>query len=287
MLTSAHFLAPSVPDLILATFDRNLGVSAAPFASLHCSFGVGDQTEKVQANRLMMKQALGINRLVSARQVHGDQIIRIQETPDNDQEIDGVDALMTNRKDVGLMIKHADCQAILLHDPVQSAIAAVHCGWRGSVLNIIEKTVETMNASYQSRPEDIMASISPSLGPCCAEFINYRKELPVSFQAFQQRHNYFDFWKISRSQLMRAGLQPEKIRIAAICTCCSPDFFSYRRARRKGDGITGRNCSIIALRDKARIAGVAGAIPVTPSIESHLLDSVHSVSPDTKQRPRH
>jgi hypothetical protein len=278
MLTPSSFLAPpSTPDLIQATFDRHHGTSATPFTSLNCSFGVGDQIEKVQTNRQMMKQSLGINLLVSARQVHGDQILRIQETPDNDQEIDGIDALMTNRKDVGLMIQHADCQAILLHDPVQSAIAAVHCGWRGSVLKIIEKTVTMMNASYQSRPEDIMASISPSLGPCCAEFINHRQELPVSFQAFQQRHNYFDFWKISRSQLMRAGLQPEKIRIAAICTCCSPDFFSYRRARRKGDGITGRNCSIIALRDKARIAGVAGAIPVTPSIESHLLDSVRSV----------
>ncbi len=225
MLTASTFLSPSAPDLIQATFDRHHGVSGTPFASLNCSFGVGDQTEKVQANRQMLKQSLGISRLVSARQVHGDQIIRIQETPDSDQEMDGIDALMTNRRDVGLMIQHADCQAILLHDPVQSAIAAIHCGWRGSVLRIIEKTVRMMNACYQSRPEDILASISPSLGPCCAEFINHRQELPLSFLAFQQRSNYFNFWQISRSQLMEAGLQPKKIKIAATCTCCNLDFF--------------------------------------------------------------
>jgi len=47
----------------------------------------------------------------------------------------------------------------------------------------------------------ISAAISPSLGPCCAEFINHRQELPASFLAFQTRANYFDFWQISRTQL--------------------------------------------------------------------------------------
>ncbi|MBU0664049.1 MAG: peptidoglycan editing factor PgeF [Proteobacteria bacterium] len=247
MLTPCTHITSSVPDLIQATFNSYHGVSAAPFASLNGSFGVGDCADKVQANRNRMKQALGINRLISARQVHGDQIFRLGETPDSDQELDGIDALMTDRRGVGLMIQHADCQAILLHDPVQSAIAAVHCGWRGSVIRIIEKTVEMMNSCYQSRPEDIAASISPSLGPCCSEFINHRQELPTSFQAFQTRSNYFDFWQISRFQLMEVGLHPEKISVAGICTSCSPDFFSYRRAIRQGNGITGRNCTIISL----------------------------------------
>ncbi len=252
MLTPSTFTTSAAP-LIRATFDRHHGVSGAPFGSLNGSFGVGDCAEKVQANRNRMKQSLGINRLVSARQVHGEQIFRIEEMPDSDQEIDGIDALMTNRRGIGLMIQHADCQAILLHDPVQSAIAAVHCGWRGSVIRIIEKTVEMMSSCYQSRAEDMVAIISPSLGPCCAEFINHRQELPASFQAFQARSNYFDFWQISKAQLMKAGLQPDKIKMTKTCTACSPDFFSYRRAKRKGNGVTGRNCSIIALGNKAEV----------------------------------
>jgi YfiH family protein len=201
----------------------------------------------VQSNREKIKQSLGIKLLVSARQVHGEQISRILEIPERDEEIDGVDALMTDRRGVGLMIQHADCQAILLHDPRRSAIAAVHCGWRGSAIGIIEKTVQAMSSCYQSRPEDMVACISPSLGPCCAEFINHHQELPASFQAFQTRSNHFDFWQISRSQLMAAGLDPEQISMAGICTSCSPDYFSYRRAVRLGNGITGRNCTIIAL----------------------------------------
>ncbi|MEK6202178.1 MAG: peptidoglycan editing factor PgeF [Desulfobulbaceae bacterium] len=245
-------LTSSSPSLIRATFDRHEGESSAPFASLNGSFSVGDQEERVRANRQQMKASLGIRRLVSARQVHGEQIHRIEKTPERDEEVEGVDALMTDRRGVGLMIQHADCQAILLHDPVQSAIAAVHCGWRGSVIGIIEKTVRAMQSSYASRPEDLTATLSPSLGPCCAEFINHRQELPASFLSFQQRDNYFDFWQISRWQLLEAGLQPEKISLAAICTSCSPDYFSYRRAVRKGDGITGRNCSIIAMASASR-----------------------------------
>jgi YfiH family protein len=248
MLTPGFVTAPPTTDPIIATFDRNNGVSATPFDSLNCSFSVGDDPGKVKANRQRIKQSLGINHLVSARQAHGDQIQIIKEIPDHDQEIDGVDALVTDKRGIALMIQHADCQAILLHDPTQSAIAAIHCGWRGSVIGIIEKTVLKMQYFYNSRAQDISACISPSLGPCCAEFINHRQELPDTFLAFQNRLNYFDFWQISRSQLMAAGLQPEKINVMEICTACNPDFFSYRRTRRRdGEGITGRNCSIIAL----------------------------------------
>jgi len=248
MLTPLTFSAPSSPYLIQAIFNRHQGGSEARFASLNCSFGVGDQVQNVQANRDLIKRHLQIDRLVSARQIHGDAIFRVEEVPANDVEIEGVDAMMTDKRGVGLMIQHADCQAVLLHDPVQSAIAAIHCGWRGSVIGILEKTVRMMRSCYDSNPHNITAAISPSLGPCCAEFINHQRELPAAFQKFQTRDNYFDFWEISRSQLMKTGLLPENIKVAAICTACNPDYFSYRRATRRGDGITGRNGSVIALK---------------------------------------
>lgn len=247
MLSPYTFTAPSSARIILATFDRYQGVSDARFTSLNCSFGVGDATANVQANRSLIKEHLHVDRLISARQVHGDQVFRVEGIPERDEEIDGVDALMTDKRGVGLMIQHADCQAVLLHDPVRSVIAAVHCGWQGSVIGILKKTIQQMRSCYDSQPQDITAAISPSLGPCCAEFVNHRQELPATFLAFQTRDNYFDFWQISKAQLMEAGLLPGNIKIAAICTSCTPDYFSYRRARRRGDGITGRNGSIIAL----------------------------------------
>ena len=108
--------------------------------------------------------------------------------------------------------------------------------------------MKKMGLVFGSEPINLHAFVSPSLGPCCAEFIHYKKELPGDFQAFQVKPHYFDFWKISRYQLTGAGLVGENIEIAGICTSCSNDYFSYRRACRDGDGRTGRHCAVISLQ---------------------------------------
>lgn len=249
MQSSLHFhqLLPDTPSIIQASFTRHLGTSAPPYDSLNCSFGVGDNKQDVLKNRALIKERLGLSRLVSARQVHGNRVECVTELSENDLELDGVDALITHSKGVGLMIQHADCQAILLYDQAQSVIGAIHCGWRGNVLNIIGETVEKMTAVYQTQRQDVLAAISPSLGPCCAEFIHYRQELPSTFHTFQTHTNHFDLWKISQSQLIKAGMMPKNIFISGICTSCSRDFFSYRRSR-KQTMPTGRNCTVIGLR---------------------------------------
>ena len=145
------------------------------------------------------------------------------------------------------MIQQADCQAVLLFDPVRNVAAAVHCGWRGSVANILEKVVYRMISGFGVSPEELLVAISPSLGPCCAEFVNYKKELPVAFRSFKVQEDYFDFWRISKHQLVSAGVIEENITVTGSCTCCSKDYFSYRRSSRISDGVTGRNCSVIVM----------------------------------------
>ena len=127
-----------------------------------------------------------------------------------DKEVEGFDALITDLSGVGLMIQQADCQAVLLFDPVKEVIAAVHCGWRGSVQGILGRVIAVMVENYGTAPADLQAVISPSLGPCCAEFVNYRQELPAEFQQFMVRDNYFDFWQISRYQLISAGMSEQQ-----------------------------------------------------------------------------
>ena len=230
-----------------AMFDRHGGTSVGPFDSFNTSYTVGDLRSTVDGNRKKVKDFLSLDYLVSARQVHGDRIFSLNKRPEDDCEVDGYDALLTDLSDVGIMVQHADCQAVLLFDPIRKVIGAVHCGWRGSVLNILGKTVKTMTEEYHSQPKDILAVISPSLGPCCSEFINHRRELPPDFRTFEVRENHFDFWRISREQLRESGLIPSAITTSGICTCCSDDYFSYRRAKRLGDGRTGRNCSVVAM----------------------------------------
>ncbi len=230
-----------------AMFDRHGGASAEPFASFNTSYTVGDLRAAVAGNRKRVKDFLGVEFLLSARQIHGDRIFCLEKRPGEDYEVDGYDALLTDLPDVGIMIQHADCQAVMLFDPVCKVIGAVHCGWRGSAQDILGKTVKMMTDAYGSRPVDVLAAISPSLGPCCSEFINHNQELPPGFHSFMVRENHFDFWQITRVQLIESGLRSASITVSGICTACSTDYFSYRRAKRLGDDRTGRNCSVVAL----------------------------------------
>jgi hypothetical protein len=230
-------------------FDRQGGVSTGIFTSLNVGVYVGDDEEAVQENRRKVRESLGVPLLLSAKQVHGTGIYCLTEPLVENTEIDDVDALVTDLSDVGLMIQQADCQAVLLFDPVKAVIAAIHCGWRGSVQGILAKVITIMVENYGTVQADLQAVISPSLGPCCAEFVNYHRELPEEFHQFMVRDNHFDFWQISRFQLMNAGVSARNIETTAICTCCSDNYFSYRRATRLSGGVTGRNCSVISLQE--------------------------------------
>jgi YfiH family protein len=142
-----------------------------------------------------------------------------------------------------LTILVADCQPVMLFDPVRSVIANIHSGWRGSIINIIGRTVAEMQKRFGCLPADIHAGIGPSLGPCCAEFVNYREEIPESLWSYRVSNHHFDFWAMSRDQLLQAGLLPGRIEIGGLCTRCRRDlFFSYRAARR-----TGRMAAIIGM----------------------------------------
>lgn len=228
-------------------FNRHGGVSGDVFASLNVSFGTGDSPDNIKRNRTLIKQELGIQQLISGVQIHGRRVYVVKGSESSDSDVGQYDALISNRPGTGLMIQQADCQAVLLFDEEHGAIGAAHSGWRGSVANIIGATIEQMMHHYGTDPSALRAYISPSLGPCCAEFIHYRTELPLSFHRFQAEKHYFDFWQISVDQLMHAGVRFDAIQLPETCTCCSRDYFSYRRAVRESDGICGRQASVICL----------------------------------------
>jgi YfiH family protein len=231
LLTFPSLLSPL---LFHGVFNRCGGVSPAPWASQNVSFGLGDDPQNVRANRKRIKKTLGCAHLVSSRQVHGSRVFVAQESLEDDLEIEGFDGLVTNVPGLGLMIQQADCQAVMLFGPENTGVGIAHAGWRGSVADVISRTVVAMGEAFATAPGDIIAAISPSLGPCCAEFVNYKAELPVSLHGYQVRPNYFDFWAISRDQLCATGVRPENIHIAEICTCCNRDYFSYRRDKNTG-----------------------------------------------------
>lgn len=225
-------------------FLRHGGVSQDPFTSLNVGRKMGDPLQCTDENRSRITQILNIEHLISAYHIQGTHIEQVCEPKD---EFTNCDGLMTSEQSCGLLTIHADCQAAMFFDPIHGAIANIHAGWRGQVNQIYEKTISKMRDLFQTKPEDLLVAISPSLGPESAEFTNFRKELPEEFWPFQVKPMFFDLWAISRFQLEKCGVLPHHIQIAEIDTYANPqDYFSYRREKASGKR-TGNHGSVIAL----------------------------------------
>ncbi len=185
------------------------------------------------------EKLLGLQSLVLGNQVHKDTVMHVDKVPDQLLFVPACDGFMTNQKNTGLLVRHADCQAVIFFDPVKGVIANVHSGWRGSVQGILPKTVIQMQTQYGCRAEDLRICISPSLGPQAAEFRHYKNELPEDFYRYQVKPTYFDFWAISRYQLTSVGVLEDHIEIAKICTYSDHQrFYSYRRNKQCGFHLT-------------------------------------------------
>lgn len=236
------------PEIRHGIFTRHFGYSTGPFQSLNVSLGLGDADDNVRKNRQHIAQAMGGHDLVFIEQVHDDRVVVFDSQNSvsivgNDRDLEIGDALVTDVCQKYLAVQLADCQSVLIYDPTRRVIANVHSGWQGSIKNIIGRTVAVMNNDFKCIAADLVAGIGPSLGPCCAEFINYRKEIPKIFWHYKSSADHFDFWAISRDQLVSAGVRRENIETANICTKChTENFFSYR-----AEGQTGRFASVIGL----------------------------------------
>jgi YfiH family protein len=244
-------------ELWHGVFTRHHGSSTGSYASLNTSFGMDDDSEAVAKNRRSIARCIGTTDVAYVNQNHGVDIVLFRKGGESGTPIarngifagggDGTpltgDALLSNVPGKFLAVQVADCQSVLLYDPRLRVVGNIHAGWRGSARQIIGRTVDAMNEHFNSEPAHIHAAVGPSLGPCCAEFINYRKELPEAFWKFKDGQHRFDFWSITLEQLTSAGIMTENISFSRICTKCNTDlFYSYR-----GEGTTGRFASVIGL----------------------------------------
>jgi polyphenol oxidase len=239
-ITMMRFSALDREPVRHGVFTREGGESTGPFAGLNTALSVGDRPDAVLRNREAIRRAMGGGRLRLVRQVHGSTVRVVDsEEPDGGE----ADALVTDQPDCLLVIQVADCQPVLLYDPVRRVVANVHSGWRGSIRNVVGKTVAVMADRFGVDPRTVVAGIGPSLGPCCAEFIHYRKEIPERYWGYRDGIRRFDFRAVTRDQLRAAGLDPSNIHDSGICTRCNPHlFFSYR-----GEKTTGRFAAVIGL----------------------------------------
>jgi polyphenol oxidase len=237
------------PEIQHGIFLREPGCSAPPFHGLNVSLNVGDDPRRVECNRQRIAHCLQAESLVFARQVHGTSVVVIDGraqpgAADLEADIPLGDALVTDHPGAFLVITVADCQAILIYDPRRRVVANVHSGWRGSVEGLVVRTLTLMCERFGCDPRNVQVGVGPSLGPCCAEFINYRTEIPPELWSYRRDSVRFDFWAISRDQLIRAGVPAEQIVVSGFCTkCLTNRFFSYRAEK-----TTGRFAVVIGIR---------------------------------------
>lgn len=254
-----------------AVFTRDGGVSPKPYEFLNVRFGIGDRLEHVQQNREIIVRGLEKNlgteggkkfteaaeeevshklRLVSAEQTHSANVQIIDEEflryHPADREVGDCDALVTDFQSVALMMQVADCQALLMFDPVRRVVAAVHAGWKGLSQDISGETIAVLKARYGCDPANLLVGMSPSLGACCAEFTDPWRELPLDFHGYIDDKKRVDLPGYSVDQLEEHGVRPENIELSRVCTQCDPSqkYFSYRR----DGGETGRFGAVILLK---------------------------------------
>jgi len=182
----------------------------------------------------LLARRLGLDGLAFARQVHRADVLRV-DAPGPAGE---ADALVTDRPGLGLMGFSADCPLILAADAGGGAVGAAHASWRGTVRRVAARLVEAMVREFSAAPGRIVACIGPGAGPCCYEVGPEVRDAAVEalgpeaqrfFRAQPGGAFLFDLWQANRAELLGAGLAPENVHAAGVCTICRNDLFpSYR-----------------------------------------------------------
>ena len=231
------FVFPGVPQVRCAFQTRAGGVSLGEFGGGNIAFTVQDNPEHVIANRRSMLEGLrpqGMTAWAELMQVHGDGFVFEPEAVACETPVTAEgDGMATARPGLGLLIKTADCQPLLIAHKSGAYIAAMHAGWRGNRCDFPITGVARFCERYGLEP---LAVRGPSLGPGKAEFVNFDKEWGDPYLPwFDANSKTMDLWGLTRHQLERAGLLPRNIYGLDICTASNNEqFFSYRCARRSG-----------------------------------------------------
>jgi YfiH family protein len=150
------------------------------------------------------------------------------------------DTVVSNDPGAAIAVRIADCVPVLLAEETGRAVAAIHAGWRGIASRAIIAGVSALQSTYGVRPERVLAAVGPSIGPCCYEvsestYQTFRQAghhasvLERWFEPRPEGKFHLDLWRASRDQLEGAGVMPENIHVAELCTKTHANVFhSYR-----------------------------------------------------------
>ncbi len=249
-----YFQFNSFPKTVThGVFTRHGGVSPAPWASLNVGGSVGDDISRVAENRIRAFTALGRDpeSIFDVWQVHGTRASFASESRHPGCHEDKADLIFTDRPEITLYMRFADCTPLLFVDTERNVVGLAHAGWKGTVQGVATAAVRAMQEHYGSELENIHAGIGPAIGPDHYEVGDeVIEQARTSFGADAEKllprvgeRMHFDLWAANRLQLEKMGVT--KIETAEVCTMCHmDDWFSHRGEK----GKTGRFGALIALK---------------------------------------
>src|ERR1700730_72409 len=159
--------------------------------------------------------------MASLKQIHS----HISFTAERPGCVGEGDALVTRTPGVTVSVRTADCFPILLVDAERRAIAAVHAGWRGTAAGVVRASLDRMRSEFGTDPGNVYAAIGPGIGPCC-----YEVGVEVARRFGLDQAGKLNLAVENQSQLIAAGVNPDRIEQVGGCTFCNPaQFFSWRR----------------------------------------------------------
>lgn len=246
---------------------RIAGVSTGIFESLNLGMNRGDKEENVSKNWELFLKECQINEkaFVCGAQVHGNKVSistkedcrSCYEKYDNDylerkknndnykfsaDNLIEADGYVTNQAGVPLAIFTADCTPLLMHDPVNNVIAAVHCGWRSTALDIMKNAIDNM-ILLGAKKDNIKAAIGPAICSNCFEvgsevidamtnLLGYNPEnlyKPSKNNSLDSSKYLLDLKGVVAKRLIQLGLNESNIDDINECTMCQPDIYWSHR----------------------------------------------------------
>jgi YfiH family protein len=236
-----------------AVFTRRGGVSPAPWDSLNVGGAVGDNIVHIRENRIRSFNALKREptSIFDVWLVHSTDVIIADRPRDLNLPPIQADAILTDKPDVTLYMRFADCVPLLFHDPKKGVVGIAHAGWMGTVRGMAISVIGKMQAQYACKPENIQVGIGPSIsadhyqiGPDV--IVKVQDAFGADAEQLLETHEgrvYLDLWTANFIQLQKAGV--EKIQVSGVCTACHlDDWFSHRAEK----GRTGRFGALIGIQ---------------------------------------
>jgi len=199
----------------------------------------------IEDQKILKRLEIPIEKLVLGRQVHSKNVMYVSEAglyPETD-------GFFTDRKNLFLGIRTADCAAVMVVFPDIPAIGIVHAGWKGARAGIVRHLLQNMLARWQVEPDTIQIAVSPFIKKCCyevgPEFDTYFDREHITLKSNKR---YLDLETFLFQTLKETGISRDQITFAPFCTACSElPLYSYRKTK-----TTRRMFTIIQIEEEQK-----------------------------------